>query len=329
MILIHSLQETVFPKDLKTCVCIGMFDGVHLGHQKLIQETVKVAKELNQPSLVLTFQTNPKITQNATHPLTSLPEKLAIIEELGIDYLINLPFPGLIAELKPSDFVSSILIKALQSSHVFVGKNFHFGYKRSGNCDDLVNLGHERNLSIHIQNMQTIEGKEISSTFCRYLIDSRMMEKATLMLGYPYFITGKVTKGHGRGKILGMPTINLKEFYPEKIKPGNGVFITKTCIKGVIYSSLTLLGPVPSFDQPDISIETLILDFNESIYEEEVTVFFFSYLRDIVKFKTPEELTHQIQLDKLATISYYSEQTTHTQPDRFQIPPVLSFLRRK
>lgn len=319
MILDH-IDPTIFVSDLETCICIGMFDGVHKGHQQLILKTVHCAKENRQPSVLLTFQKNPKLKSGETLTLTSNQEKLEIIHALGIEYVVNLPFPGHIASLNPSQFVDSILVSGLHASNVYVGKNFRFGNNRAGNSDDLKYIGSERNMHVMVEHMLSLEGKEISSTFCRYLIHTRMFEKVRNMLGYPYFITGTVIHGHGRGKKIGFPTINLKEMYPEKIKPLEGVFLTKTLIKGILYDSITLYGPVPSFDQCEKSIETLVLDFDGDLYEEQATVFFHSFLRDIQKFPDPGSLFTQIEKDKQAARDSFQN------PEK--LPLLLSFLKK-
>lgn len=297
-----------------------MFDGVHKGHQQLILKTIQTAKENRQPSVLLTFQNNPKHRHNDTLSLTSSNEKLEMIQALGIDFVINLPFPGVIASMSPVEFVDDILVSGLHASNIFIGKNFRFGFRRSGNSDDLKYMGAERNIHVMVEHMMNWESKEISSTFCRFLLHTRQFEKARSMLGYPYFITGSVIHGHGRGSKLGMPTINLMETYPEKIKPMDGVFVTKTLIRGLLYSSITLYGPVPSFDQCEKSLETLVLDFDEDIYQEQVTVLFYSHLRDIVKFKDTEELIHQIETDKQATVEYFKN------PEK--LPLLLNFLKQ-
>jgi riboflavin kinase / FMN adenylyltransferase len=297
-----------------------MFDGVHKGHQQLILKTVLAAKENRQSSVLVTFQKNPKHNLNESLTLTSSTEKLEMIQALGINYVINLPFPGQIASMSPVEFVDDILITGLHASTIFIGKNFRFGYKRGGNSDDLKYIGSERNRHVIVEHMMNWEGKEISSTFCRFLIHTHQFEKASSMLGYPYFISGSVIHGHGRGSKLGLPTINLKEYYPEKIKPKDGVFITKTLIGGILYSSITLYGPVPSFDQCERSLETLVLGFDGDIYQEKVTIFFYSYLREIEKFKDAKGLIDQIEIDKHATIEYFRN------PEK--LPVLLNFLKK-
>jgi riboflavin kinase/FMN adenylyltransferase len=297
-----------------------MFDGVHKGHQQLILKTVHSAKENRQPSVLVTFQNNPKIIHGESLSLTANNEKLEIIKALGIDYVINLPFPGTVAGLTPVDFVDQILISGLHASNVFIGKNFRFGVKRSGNSDDLKYIGSERNIHVMVEHMINFEGKEISSTYCRFLIHTRMFEHLRSMLGYPYFLTGSVIHGQGRGAKIGLPTINVKESYPEKIKPSEGVFITKTIIRGKCYDSITLYGPVPSFNQCEKSLETLVLDFEDTVYEEKVTVLFYAFLRDIQKFNSSQELTDQIQIDTKSTREYYKNN-----PEK--LPVLLGFLK--
>jgi riboflavin kinase/FMN adenylyltransferase len=319
LLILEKLEPSLLGNDKEGCVCIGMFDGIHKGHQQLILKTVHCAKENRQPSVLLTLQNNPKHGRNDTLTLTSNVEKIEMIRALGIDILLNLPFPGEIACLSPLEFIDSVLVNSLHASNVFVGKNFRFGHKRFGTSDDLKYIGSERNMHVMVEHMINFEGKEISSTFCRFLIHTRMFEKAKSMLGYPYFITGSVIHGHGRGGKIGLPTINLNEAYPEKIKPGDGVFITKTLIHGKLYDSITLYGPVPSFNQTEKSIETLILDFDEVIYGEKVTVLFYSYLRDIKQFENPLQLKNQIDQDQQSAREYFKN------PEKF--PLILNFLK--
>lgn len=296
-----------------------MFDGIHLGHQLLILKTVQSAKENKQPSVLLTFQNNPRLKGNDQVFLTSPHQKQAMIESLGINYLVNLPFPGDIAEMTPLTFVDSVLIAGLRASNIYIGKNFRFGYKRSGNSDDLKYIGSERSIHVMVEHMISLEGKEISSTFCRFLINTRKVQKANAMLGYPYFIEGKVIHGHGRGGKLGLPTINLLENFQGKIKPGEGVYATKTLIMGKVYDSITLYGPVPSFNQCENSLETVVLDFEGEVYDQPVTVFFYAFLRDIIKFPSPAELLNQIEQDKKEARKILSTSG--------KIPSILNFLK--
>ena len=306
MQLLTHVRPNDFDSTTGTSVCIGMFDGIHKGHQLLILKTVHSAKENRQPSVLLTFQNNPKISGKESVALTSMTEKQAMIEALGIDYLVNLPFPGHIAEMVPATFVDSILVSCLHASNVYIGRNFRFGYMRTGNSDDLKYIGSERSMHVMVEHMMTWEGKEISSTYCRFLLSTRNMEKATAMLGYPYFISGQVIHGQGRGGKIGLPTLNLAENFLGKIKPGEGVYATKTLIQGKLYDSVTLYGPVPSFNQCENSIETVVLNFDGDVYGEKATVFFYSYLRDIVRFSSSEDLIHQIEKDKAKAIEVLS-----------------------
>lgn len=328
MILLQALDPTIFANTKGTCVCIGIFDGVHKGHQNLIAHTIVSAKENNQLSVVLTFKENPKYKASDSLSLTAFPEKIAMINSLGIDYVVALPFSNEISGMTPIEFMEKILVQGLNTSSIFIGQNFRFGHHRSGNKDDLCYFASERNIHVLVQNMMLYHGMAVSSSLCRDCIHRRNLDVVSNLLGYHFFITGTVTEGHKRGTSLGMPTVNLRETFPEKIKPDWGVYLTETLYKGVLYPSLTHIGPVPTFHQSSVSIESTLLDFNQSIYGEEVTVFFRQWLRSIEKFHSENALRKQLATDKENAFAYWSRKEALNSPYRVKLPPLLDFLTK-
>jgi len=328
MKLIESLDLDTFSQTAGTCVCIGIFDGVHKGHQSLIAHTILSAKENNQPSVVLTFKENPKHSRSDSLSLTSFPEKAAMIESLGIDFLVAIPFSEEVSTLTPIEFMEKILVQKVKASSIFIGANFRFGHKRSGNKDDLSYFSSERNIHLMVQNMILYHGMAVSSSLCRESIHRRNLNVVSNLLGYHYFISGTVTQGHKRGSSLGMPTVNLLENYPEKIKPDWGVYLTETLYKGDLYPSLTHIGPVPTFHQSSVSIETTLLDFNQSIYGESITVFFGHWLRGIEKFHSENALKKQLSMDKEYARNYFSGIESQNNSVKGKWLPLLDFLKK-
>ncbi len=285
-------------------VAIGNFDGVHLGHQKILNFLVNKALEKDLLSLVLTFSPHPgKITgKGQIKLLQTLEQKIESIRALGVQAVFTLPFTRKFASLSTEDFINKILIKTLNARAVIVGTNFRFGKNRTGNISTLKSQAAPNNLKIYIIPSVSLNTMTISSSLIRNLILKGDIKNANLLLGKPYEILGEVIKGHSRGTTLGFPTANVNT--ENDITPF-GVFLTSVILNNREFPSLTNIGKCPTFQQKNINIESHILDFKSNIYRKKIKIIFLKRLRDEIKFKSPDRLFKQIQKDLLAARRYF------------------------
>jgi riboflavin kinase/FMN adenylyltransferase len=285
-------------------VAIGNFDGVHLGHQKILNFLVNKTIEKDLISLVLTFSPHPgKITgKGQIKLLQTLEQKIESIQAFGVQAVFTLPFTKKFASLSTKDFIDKILIKTLNARAVIVGNNFRFGKNRTGDISILESQTASNNLKIYIIPSVSVNTMTISSSLIRRLILKGDIKNANLLLGKPYEIQGEVIKGHSRGTILGFPTANVNT--ENDITPF-GVFLTSVILNNKEFPSLTNIGKCPTFQQENINIESHILDFKSDIYRKKIKINFLKKLRDEIKFESPDKLFKQIQKDLQTARKYF------------------------
>jgi riboflavin kinase/FMN adenylyltransferase len=282
-----------------TVIALGYFDGIHLGHQKLIKTTKKIAVGMNIKSAVYTFKTHPlSILSPEKVPklLFSNNKKIKIFKSLGIDYLI---FPDFTRELMittPEEFVKNILVDKFDVKHVVIGFNYRFGYKELGTPDILIKLGKKYGFDVTIIEPVKVKDTTISSTNIRKLIQAGDMQTAKVFLGSYYSISGKVVQGKGLGKKLSMPTANI-EIDKTIALPKNGVYKTIVQYDNKKYRAVTNIGSNPTFINHPYTIESYILNFNKEIYDEEIEIFFIERIRAEKKFNSLDDLVSQVQKD--------------------------------
>jgi len=279
-------------------IAIGNFDGVHLGHIKVLQKVLKEARKFDGDAIALTFNPHPiKVLKQSKsfYGITTLEEKIIEISKTGLDYLLIFTFSKEFASFSAEVFAEKILKGELNVRKVIIGYNFTFGHKGEGDGEKLKLLGNKFGFEVEIFPSQKMNGEEISSSAIRTLILSGNIKKASLFLGKNYSIKGKVIKGAGIGKKLGFPTANL---LPEKnLLPPYGVYATITKINGISYKSVTSLGTRPTFKGEIFCFETFIFDFNKKIYGERIDVEFVDKIRDEIVFSSKKELISQIESD--------------------------------
>lgn len=301
-------------KDIRlnhTVVALGKFDGLHRGHQLLMDKLKEYGKKGYQ-TVVFTFDFHPmSLLSGKTQSLIyTKEERQKIVEDLGIDVLIEYPFTQETAHMLPEDFVRDVLVRCIDAKVIVVGDDFHFGYQRSGDVAFLK--AHERQYGYIVDNCEKlcIHGEEVSSTLIRQCISQGNMEMVTELLGRPYHITGEVIPGKANGRKVGMPTANLA---PEvgKLLPPEGVYASTIRIgrQEKQYYALTNIGHNPTVgDHNDLRVETNVIDFSGNLYGEKIAVSLYWHVRDEHKFNNLEEVKAQVEKDREKAMVFFKEQ---------------------
>jgi len=286
-----------------TIVTIGNFDGVHLGHQKILKFLVVEARKYDLFSLVLTFSPHPeKIFGKSIRMIQTLDQRLETIKKFGIQGVIVTPFDERFSNLSSREFIQKILVNTLQAKEVVIGENFHFGQNREGDISTLHSLGTRFGFRAHRIPSVIKDRKIVSSSLIRSLLQEGKIEEANTLLGSFYEIAGKVIKGKTRGKALGFPTANVKT--ENEIIP-LGVFISQVKINSKTLPSITNVGRHPTFDQEEIQIESHIIHFDKNLYGKEIAIRFIKKIRNEIKFKSPKDLSLQIRKDLEQAKAYF------------------------
>lgn len=277
-------------------IALGNFDGVHLGHQKLIKNAVEIARKKGLKSAVFTFSNHPKNMLPRSRPVKSIlynREKKEIIEKLGVDYLYNIPFTQEIMTMSPENFVKNLLVDKLNLKVALCGFNFHFGYRGEGNPDYLRDYGKKYGFDVWEMNSFSINDNVVSSSLIRTLIASGRVDRCKTYLGRNYEIGGEVVVGNKLGRKIGFPTSNIN-IDEAMVTPPNGVYVTLCDYDGKKYPSVTNVGTKPTIGDYKKNVETHIFDFDKELYGKHIIVEFLEKTRDEVKFDTMEELIDQI-----------------------------------
>ena len=300
MKIYHS--TTAFNSTKKTSiVTIGTFDGVHIGHQEIINRLVKNSVNNDNKSVILTFFPHPRmVIQKGSELklLTTLQEKIALLEKTGLDFLIIEPFTKDFSRLTALDFVRDILVQQLKIKKLVIGYDHHFGRNREGNFEQLKEYGTVYNFKVEEIPAQDIQSIAVSSTKIRKALAEGNIQKANTYLGYEFMLTGKVIHGKGLGKKWNYPTINIHIEESYKLIPKSGVYIVKTNIDNTNIFGIMNIGYRPTIDGKNQTIEVHLLDFNADLYGENIQVQLAYHLRDEQKFDSIDNLFNQIKLDE-------------------------------
>ncbi|SES93659.1 bifunctional riboflavin kinase/FAD synthetase [[Clostridium] polysaccharolyticum] len=289
-----------------TAVSLGKFDGFHIGHCLLIHYVTQL-KEKGLQAVTFSFYQHPGnvVSNQANRLIYTEAEKVKKVEQLGSDYFISYPFNEEVMHTEPEEFVRTVLAEKLGARAVVVGKDYHFGKNRAGNVEMLKELGKKYGFEVNAFEKVVLDEAEVSSTRIRQELQAGNLEKANQLLGMPYSITGKVVYGNQIGRTLGMPTANVIPS-KEKLVPPNGVYATRILLDGKIFYGITNIGYKPTVgDRNEKGVETFIFDFQESIYDKEITIEFFAYERGERKFGSLEELKHQMERDCQFSREYF------------------------
>lgn len=286
-------QENIF----NTAIALGNFDGIHIGHQNLIKTMISRAEDLGLKSSVLLFKNHTRriINKDAPHKITSIEQKMKIIESLGVEIIYILDFNEDLMKLTPEDFIKKILIEKTNSKLIVVGFDYRFGYKASGDANYLIKLSEELDFKVNVLGPVKDKGVIISSSNIRHLIRAGEVEKVKQILGREYSIIGQVIKGANRGHILGFPTANIKA--EDYVMPKTGVYKTITIVDNKEYISATNIGYNPTFENKELKFENHILDFGQNIYGKNIEVKFIAFIRDDIRFDNKEQLIEQMKMD--------------------------------
>lgn len=290
-------NTTDFYIEENTVLSLGKFDGIHRGHELLLEQMVQKKSE-GLSGVIFTFDMPPrKMIENAeAKVLTTNEEKLHIFEQLGVDYLVECPFTKEIMCMEAEDFIKKI-VKQLHVKCIVVGEDFRFGHNRRGDYHMLLEYAPQYQYEVIVLKKMQEDERDISSTFVREEILAGNIEKANRLLGYHYFVTGMVEHGNQIGRTIGIPTIN--QLPPaEKLLPPNGVYITEVYVDEHMYRGVTNVGCKPTVGGKNpIGVETHLLDFAGNLYDKLVTVEFLVRVREERKFTSIEELKSQMQND--------------------------------
>lgn len=290
-------------QEINTCLAIGAFDGLHKGHQLIINQAIQEAEKNNFPAGVLSFHPHPlEIIPGKTPPpsIVSRRQKISILEDMGVDYYFEQEFNQEFSQLKAEEFVNEILVKNIKVNTVVVGNDFRFAHKNEGNVEILNKMAELHNFKSRIISQLHASDDRISSTRIRGLLKKGEIEKAHDLLGRPYQICGKVSHGKKRGRKLGFPTANI-ELETNYALPPRGVYAVKVNYQGKEYIGAANLGYNPTFNNKNISFEIYILDFDKEIYGKRLCVDIYKYIRAEKDFDDKNELIKQMEEDVLYT----------------------------
>ncbi len=292
-------------------VALGVFDGVHIGHQALISDTVRRARELGVLSCVMTFDRDPDqvLTPDAAGPqLLTLEDKLAAIEVLGVDAIVVVPFCRLIAEMAPDRFVSDVLADALDPVEVRVGRDFRFGRSASGNVAVLERYGLSRGFAVVAHDLVAVDGEPVTSTRIRRLVATGDVATAHRLLGRPHRVHGTVVHGRAAGRDLGTPTANVTPVVFAAL-PADGVYAGAVVVEDARHVAGISVGNPPTFPEAHDYLEAHLVGFDGDLYGKQVDLEFVARLRDQRAFETPDDLAEAIRRDIGDVVATMGEDT--------------------
>ena len=289
---------TEFETTEATAISLGKFDGLHMGHQLLVNRILK-KKEEGLKALIFTFDFGDR-------PMLLLPEeRRALLKKWGVDCLIECPFVESLAHMEAEDFVREILVKRLHVKYLAVGTDFHFGHNRKGSYQLLEAMQEECGFEVEVVEKACYDGEEISSTRIRRELEQGHMELVNQLLGYNFSVTGEVLHGRQIGRTLGLPTTNLLPG-PRKLLPPNGVYATRTRIADEIFEGITNIGHKPTVGaEPRRGVETFLFDLDRNLYGDVITVNFYGFERPERKFESLEALKARIEQDVIWGREYF------------------------
>tara|TARA_R110002050_G_scaffold111752_3_gene225563 strand:+ start:7307 stop:8233 length:927 start_codon:yes stop_codon:yes gene_type:complete len=308
VITVQSISN--YDKAHPTAITIGTFDGVHIGHRKILERLINNAKVLELKSTVLTFFPHPRMVLQkdvSIKLLNTIDEKIKILEQIGIDYLIVHPFTKEFSRLSATQFVRDILVNDLKTKKIIIGYDHRFGRNRNANINDLMAFGNALDFEVEEISAQEVDDVSVSSTKIRKALDEGDMKTANLYLGYKYMLTGEVVKGKGLGRTLNFPTANISIPEEYKLIPKNGVYVVSSVLDGNTVFGMMNIGFNPTVEGKTKSIEINFFDFDQDLYGKKIQIDIIDRLRDEKKFNSLEGLQAQLKKDRETSLSIISK----------------------
>lgn len=311
MKLIENLDDFVAPD--YSVVTSGTFDGVHVGHQKILKKIAQIADSKGGKSIVLTFWPHPRFVLKKGHDelrlLTTFEEKTHLLAENGIDYLVKIPFTKAFSELSSEDFIRNILVRKLNTQKLVIGYDHRFGKNREGGFDYLKKHSGEYGFEIEEISRQDIEDVGVSSTRIREALAAGQIHVANEFLGRAYSITGFVKDGDRIGRSIGFPTANIDIPESYKLIPSDGAYAVRVLVEGKSFQGMLNIGQRPTVSGEERRIEVNIFNFNKDIYNQRITIQFVKLLRKEQKFDGIESLKMQLNKDKVDAMAILNQTT--------------------
>ncbi|MEM6805020.1 MAG: bifunctional riboflavin kinase/FAD synthetase [Bacteroidota bacterium] len=296
----RSLEE--FEKGKYCVATIGTFDGLHLGHKTILKRIQTLAKEKGGESLLISFHPHPRLVifpeNNPLRLLHTLDEKIQMLEEMGLDKLLLIPFTKEFSRTSSKSFIRDILSKQVGISHIVIGYDHHFGKNRTGGIEELRAYAPSLNYEVEEIPAQAIDDANISSTKIRNALLEGDVKTAQIYLGYEYGFSGKVVHGEKLGRKIGYPTANMEPLDPLKLIPVDGVYFVRVIVGEEIYHGMISIGVKPTVGEFNRSYEVNIFDFNRDIYDQVIRVKFLEYIRGEKKFDSLPDLIKAIRQDE-------------------------------
>lgn len=305
MKIFHSIKDFSSPK--KTILTLGTFDGVHIGHKKILEKVIQNTLDESYESLVLTFFPHPRMIlqeRSEIKLLNTITEKINLLEQLGIQNLVIHPFDESFSRLTAEEFVKNVLVDQFKIHKIIIGYDHRFGRNRTADINNLIEFGEKYNFEVEQISAQEINAISVSSTKIRNAIQEGNMYLANKYLGYDYFITGTVIKGKQLGRTIGFPTANLNIEEDYKLIPLKGVYIVSSEINGKKVFGMMNIGFNPTVGNEQLSIEIHYLNFDADLYNQQLSVAILKRIRGEEKFDSVDLLKTQIEKDKMETLSY-------------------------
>lgn len=308
MITVQSISN--YDKAHPTAITIGTFDGVHIGHRKILERLINNAKVLELKATVLTFFPHPRMVLQkdvSIKLLNTIDEKIKILEELGIDYLIIHPFTKEFSRLTATQFVRDILVNDLKTKKIIIGYDHRFGRNRNANINDLMAFGNAMDFEVEEISAQEVDDVSVSSTKIRKALEEGDVKTANMYLGYNYMLTGSIVKGKGLGRKLNFPTANLSIQEEYKLIPKNGVYVVSSVLEGHTVYGMMNIGFNPTVEGKIKSIEINFFDIDLDLYGKKIQIDIIDRIRDEKKFNSLEGLQAQLKKDRETSLAIISK----------------------
>ena len=298
-----------FKSTQKTIVTLGTFDGMHIGHQAILNKLKLQKKIYGYETLVLTFFPHPRMVLKTDHQislLNTIDERIKLIDHFGIDHLVVQEFTQDFANLSAEEFVKTVLVDQFNIGKIIIGYDHRFGKNRSADIHDLIEFGKKYHFDVEQISAEELNDVSVSSTKIRNALNAGNVALAKTYLGYPYMVSGKVVSGKQLGRTIGYPTANIQVAEDYKLIPAIGVYVVGVTVKGDDYYGMLSVGTNPTVGGTEKTVEVYIFDFNDTIYDEEITVRFLTKIRDEENFGSIDLLIEALKNDEVFSRNFLS-----------------------